>query len=165
MRLGITFGLLHAGTLGFGAEPLGPVGSTATLSEFGDYWSTMGSETLGIYPAPQMAKVLGWMTEGTDYQVVQNTGTWSLEPLEINSAGLRAIKIQRGTGNDAWLSVNYRQPIGNYDSTLMNQPFSGALIHYEDPTTGASTRLLDFSPDGSLEYVVVSGACSRQVVD
>ncbi len=72
-----------------------------------------------------------------------------MEPLEINSAGLRAIKIQRGTGNDAWLWVEYRQPIGNYDSTLMNQPFSGALIHYEDPTTGASTRLLDFSPDGS----------------
>src|SRR5262249_41897159 len=35
------------------------------------------------------------------------------------------------------------------DSTLMTQAFSGALIHYEDPSTGAFTRVLDFSPDGS----------------
>ncbi len=146
---GHNLGLLHSGTLGFGTEPLGPFGATGTLSEFGDYWSTMGSQALGLYAAPQKAGVLNWLSSGTNYEVVQGSGTWSLEPLEISPAGLQALKIQRGTGSDAWLWVEYRQPVGNYDSTLMTEPFSGALIHYEDSTTGASTRLLDFSPDGS----------------
>src|SRR5262249_38504055 len=84
-----------------------------------------------------------------NYQVVQSSGTWSIQPLETAPAGLQALKIQRGTGNNAWLWVEYRQPIGNYDSTLMTQPFGGALVHYEDPTTGAYTRLLNFTPDGS----------------
>ncbi len=146
---GHNLGLLHSGTLGFGTEPLGPLGATGTVSEFGDYWSTMGSQTLGIYPAQQKAEVLNWLASGTNYLVVQSSGTWSLQPLEVSPPGLQALKIQRGTGNNGWLWVEYRQPIGNYDSTLMTQPFSGALIHYEDPTTGAYTHLLDFSPDGS----------------
>src|SRR5439155_15029875 len=37
-----------------------------------------------------------------------------------------------------------RQPIGIYDSTVW--PSSGAVIHYEDSTTGAYTQLLDFTP-------------------
>lgn len=145
---GHNLGLQHAGTLGFGTEALGPLGAIGTVNEFGDYWSTM-SQNLGIYPAQQKAEILNWLDPGTNYQVVQGSGTWSLQPLETNPAGLQALKIQRGTGNNAWLWVEYRQPLGNYDSTLMTDPFSGALIHYEDPTTGAFTHLLDFTPDGS----------------
>jgi len=109
----------------------------------------MGSQTLGEYPAPQKAEVLKWLVGGTNYQVVQTSGTWTLQPLEAGSGGLQALKIQRGTGNNAWLWVEFRQPLGNYDSTLMTDPFSGALIHYEDPSTGAFTHLLDFTRDGS----------------
>lgn len=146
---GHNLGLLHSGTLGYGTEALGPLTSAGTVNEYGDYWSTMGGDNLGHYAADQKAEVLNWLSSGTNYQVVQSSGTWTLQPIEVTPAGLQALKIQRGTGNNAWLWVEFRQPIGNYDPTLMPAPFSGALIHYEDPSTGASTRLLDFSPDGS----------------
>jgi hypothetical protein len=83
------------------------LGAIGTVNEFGDYWSTMGSQALGIYPAPQKAEVLNWL-DPTNYQVVQSSGTWSLQPIETNPAGLQALKIQRGTGNNAWLWIEYR---------------------------------------------------------
>jgi alpha-galactosidase-like protein len=125
---------------------LGPVGSTGVVAEYGDPFSSMSSHSLGHYGAAHKAEILSWMSSGTNYLVVQSSGTWSLQPLETNSAGLRALKIQRGTGNNAWLWVEYRQPLGLYDSTLSPQPFSGALIHYEDSLTGWHTQLLDFTP-------------------
>src|SRR5262249_30456346 len=76
-----------------------------------------------------------------------NSGTYTLQPLEMNPAGLQTIKVQRGTGNNAWLWIEYRQSMGNYDSTLNPQGFAGTLIHYQDPTTGAYTKLLDFTPE------------------
>lgn len=145
---GHNLGVQHSGTLDYGTETLGPLTATGTVNEFGDYWSTMGSQTLGQYPASQKAEVLNWLGS-SNYQVVQTSGTWTLQPFEASSGGLQALKIQRGTGNNAWLWVEFRQPIGSYDSTLMADPFSGALIHYEDPSTGAYTHLLDFTPDGS----------------
>ncbi len=146
---GHNLGLLHSGTLSYGSEVLGPLSSTGTVAEFGDYWSTMGSQTLGQYPAPQKAEVLNWLASGTNYVVVQSSGSWTLQPLEVSPASLQALKIQRGTGSSSWLWVEFRQPLGKYDSTLMTDAFSGALIHYEDLSTGPSTRLLDFTPDGS----------------
>ena len=144
---GHQLGLNHSGTLDNGTAVLGPLSAPGTPSEFGDWYSTMGSTSVALYPAPHKAEILGWMASGTNYEIVQNSGTYALGPLEANAAGLQAIKVQRGTGNNAWLWIEYRQSIGNYDSTLNPQGFAGALIHYEDSTTGAYTKLLDFTPD------------------
>jgi len=148
---GHNLGLQHAGTLNFGTEALGPLGAAGTVNEFGDEWSVMGSYNLGQYSAQHKAEILNWLAPTTNYQVVQSSGTWSLQPFETGPAGLQALKIQRGAGNNAWLWVEYRQPIGNYDSTVyFQQPSGGAFIHYEDSTTGLFTHLLDFTPgDGS----------------
>ena len=147
---GHQLGLGHASTVSFGTEPLGPVGSTGTLNEYGDWWSAMGTNQLSLYGAPHKSEILSWMVPGTNYQAVQGSGTYMLQPLETNPPGLQALKVQRGTGNNEWLWVEYRQPIGNYDSTLSNYPafsegFTGALIHFENATTGNHTRLLDFT--------------------
>jgi M6 family metalloprotease-like protein len=147
---GHQLGLLHAQSRDFVTEALGPLGATGTIAEYGDPFSTMGAWELGLYSAPHKAEVLGWMNPTSNYQVVQSSGVWSLQPLEVSSPGLQALKVQRGTGNNAWLWVEYRQPIGNYDSTLPTQP--GALIHYEDSITdqyGPHTNLLDFAPVGT----------------
>lgn len=148
---GHQLGLRHAGTLSYGAEALGPLGSAGTRSEYGDWWSAMGAQDLALYGAPAKSGALGWMANSSNYQVVQNSGTYTLQPLAASSPGLQALRIQRGTGNDAWLWLEYRQPLGSYDSTLssaLTQPFSGALIHYE--ATGTWMSLLDFTPgDGS----------------
>jgi hypothetical protein len=143
---GHTLRLHHAQSRGFGAEALGPMATPGTLSEYGDEFSTMGNWVPGHYAAPHKAGVLGWLTDGTDYQTVQTSGTYTIQPLETSS-GVRALKVQRGTGNNAWLWIEYRQPTGNYDTSFnTTQPYSGAVIHYEDSTTGAYSQLLDFTP-------------------
>jgi hypothetical protein len=113
----------------------------------GDYWSTMGEWVLGLYPAPQEAETLGWLVPSTNYQAVQSNGTYSIQPLETSPPGLQAFKVQRGIGNNEWLWIEYRQPMGSYDSTLLPQPFSGALIHYEDANTPPGhTYMPNFTP-------------------
>ncbi len=140
---GHNLGLAHAQLRTFGSEALGPVGAAGTVTEYGDATSAMATSNIGHYAAPHKAS-LNWMSSGTSYQVVQGNGTWTLQPLEVTPAGLVALKIQRGTGGNAWLWVEYRQPIGIYDSTVW--PPAGALIHYEDSSTGSHTQLLDFTP-------------------
>ena len=148
-EIGHNLGLLHAGTVtpATPSDVLGPTSSVGTESDLGDNWSTMGQVELGLYPSQQKAEVLGWMAPASNYQVVQNSGTYTLQPLEINPPGLQALKVQRGGSANEWLWIEYRQPIGNYDSTLLSQPYSGALIHYEDPSapTGHS-YLPNFTP-------------------
>jgi M6 family metalloprotease-like protein len=147
-EIGHNLGLLHSGIITAGSDVLGPISSPGTMyDQNGDYWSTMGELVLGTYPSPQKSEVLGWMAPNSNYQSVQNSGTYTLQPLETSPAALQALKIQRGTGNNAWLWVEYRQPIDNYDSTLSPQPFSGALIHYEDISTQTGhTYLPNFTP-------------------
>lgn len=145
-ELGHNLGLLHSGAVNAGSQALGPLAAPGDLSDMGDYWSSMGATVLGTYPAPQKSEVLGWL-KPSSYLTVQSSGTYTLQPLETSPAGLQALKIQRGTGNNAWLWVEYRQPIDSYDSTLIHQVFSGALIHYEDSTTVVGHSYLpNFTP-------------------
>lgn len=149
-EMGHNLGLLHSGivTTTNGMDVLGPVTAPGTLwDQGGDYWSTMGEVVLGLYPSPQKAEVLGWLTPTANYRVVQGSGNYTIQPLETAPAGLQALKVQRGTGNNAWLWLEYRQPLGSYDSTLSKQPYSGALIHYEDSNTQLGhTYLPNFTP-------------------
>ncbi len=150
---GHQLGLDHSGTIS--DQPtavVGPVSAPGAHTEYGDDFSVMSVNNMGLYPAPHRVEVLNWMAGGSNYQLVQSSGTYTLQPLEISPPGLQALKVQRGTGNPGYyLWVEYRQPIGAYDSTLPTQPFSGALIHYEGPTTGAYTNLLDFTPGDTLK--------------
>ncbi len=145
---GHQLGLSHAGTIN--DQPtavLGPTTSPGTTTEFNDFFNTMGAWTLGTYSAPHKSEVLNWMASGANYQLVESSGTYTLQPLETKPPGLQALKVQRGTGNTGdYLWIEYRQPIGNYDSTIAFMNFTGALIHYEDPTTGKFTHVLDFIP-------------------
>jgi M6 family metalloprotease-like protein len=148
-EMGHNLGLLHSGTIGTGtADVLGPLTSPGAETDQGDYWSTMGEAVLGLYPGPQKAEVLKWMNSTTNYQIVQNSGTYTLQPLETNPPGLQLLKVQRGTGNNEWLWIEYRQPVGTFDATLLGpEAFAGALIHYEDSNTALGhTYLPNFTP-------------------
>src|SRR5947207_2325793 len=150
-ELGHNLGLHHSSSRDFGAEALGAPGTAGTLSEYGDVFSTMGSWNLGHYPAPHK-KMLNWMTEGGTIRTVTSNGSFSVQPFEMGAGTLQALKIQRGTGGSDWVWLEFRQPVGNYDSTLGLQIFSGATIHYEDSTTGIHTHLLDHTPETSSWY-------------
>lgn len=153
---GHNLGLFHARSRGFGTDILGLLGTEGTFNEYGDRFSTMGPWDLGLYGAPHRAEVLGWLP-AVNYLTVQSSGAYSIEPMETNPAGLQALRIQRGTGNNAWLWLEYRQPIDVYDSTLPSQVFTGALVHYEDALTGSHTDLLNFKPAlGSWTDVVLA---------
>jgi M6 family metalloprotease-like protein len=151
-ELGHNLGLRHAQSRDFGSEALGSLGAAGTLYEYGNEFSTMGNWTPGQYAAPHKAEVLGWLAAGSDYQMVQNSGSFTLAPLESGAGSLKALKVQRGTGNAGYyLWIEYRQPIGNYDTTYYtSQPYSGATVNYEDPTTGAYSQLLDFTPESDI---------------
>jgi M6 family metalloprotease-like protein len=155
---GHQLGLEHAGTIT--DEPtavLGAPTSPGTIGEFNDFFSTMGNSTLtGHYVAPDKAEILNWLAPNTNYNVVTTSGAYTLQPFESSPPGLKALKVQRGSGNAGYyLWVEYRQPVG-YDSStytylgFMN--YSGALIHYETPNLssfGSSVghrQVMDFTP-------------------
>ncbi len=140
-------------------QVLGPLTDRGTVLEYGDNYSAMSSGVAGHYAAGHKADQLGWLSAGTTFQEVNTSGTYIIEPYELQPAGIRALKIQRGTANAGYyLWVEYRQPLGNYDPTLTyayepnGNVFSGALIHYESPVTASigvrGTYLLGFTiPD------------------
>jgi M6 family metalloprotease-like protein len=136
--------LHHASSRSFGTEALGPVGTTGTLSEYGDPQSTMGSWNFGQYAAPHKVR-LGWLT-GSNVVTTETNGSHTILPFENTTSSLQALKVRRGTGNNAWMWLEFRQPIGQYDSTFNSQIYTGALVHYEDSVTGTYTHLLDFTP-------------------
>lgn len=143
--------LHHASSRDFGAtEILGPVGAAGTLDEYGGTTNTMGSWNFGHYDAPHKA-MMGWLSGG-NVLTTETAGSHTILPFETATSGLQALKVRRGTGNNAWLWLEYRQPVGIYDSTLNSQVHTGAVVHYEDSTTGTHTHLLDFTKGSSGGY-------------
>ena len=101
---------------------------------------------------------LGWLENGTEIETVEESGVFTLSPLSSSVAGLKALRVRRIAGSDEWLWVEYRQPIGPYESHVSpEQGFSGALIHYEGPLNTDSqkarypghTHLLDLTPQST----------------
>ena len=159
---GHNMGLGHASSESYGNIPLGSIGTVPTHDEYGDRFSLMGlcytingTTLLGHYAAQHKVQ-LGWMGN-SNYQNVTASGTYTLAPIENSSSGLQAIRVQRGA-NDLWLWLEQRKSTG-YDTTfsaLDGQVYSGALIHYEDPSNQAYigyTRLLNFTaPTDSVDF-------------
>jgi M6 family metalloprotease-like protein len=160
---GHNFGLNHAHSLDFGAQPLGQSGGI--MSEYGDPFSVMGTTTWFGHLNAQEKLALGWIDGTRNVATVQGGGTFTLAPLELASAGVQALKVQRGVGGASWLWLEYRQPAGAYEafSSIDNEVYTGALIHYDDGsgTTPLATSLLDFNavqtPNNFLESALPVG--------
>jgi M6 family metalloprotease-like protein len=146
-ELGHNLGLSHASSRDFGTEALGVLGTQGTLSEYGDPHSTMGSWNYGFYASSHAANQLGWLAAGSQYQVVERAGTYVIQNYEARPAGMKALKIRRGTGNEAWLWVEARRNVAPYSSALNASNFNGVLVHYQDSLTGGKSHLLDFTPE------------------
>lgn len=135
----------HARSRDFGADAIGPLGSAGTRSEYDDVFSTMGSWNFGFYSAHHASQQLNWLAPTTNYLQVESNGTFTIQNYEGRPAGMKALKLRRGTGNNAWVWVESRKNTGIYSSQLGSQVWSGALIHYQDSTTGSYTDLADFT--------------------
>ena len=149
---GHNLGLRHANSLDYDTLPMGPVDADGVHKEYGDPFSSMGSNP-GHYAAPHKS-MLGWLSQGAGYQTVQAAGTWTLSPLSSQSGSLYALRVERGAGTDQWLWIEYRQPIGPYEPTVLDNDaprgFNGVLVHLEDPSLTTNwptyTNLLTFQP-------------------
>lgn len=142
-ELGHGFGNHHAGLLSCATAAIAP---DCRVWEYGDHFDVMGGayETGNgqHFNAPHK-DFMGWFTSA-QIETVTTSGTFTLEPLETSTAGLKAIKIPRGISD--YLYVEYRQPLG-YDATLDDPDvFNGALIHILDWGTRAKPALVDPSP-------------------
>ena len=168
---GHNIGLRHASTLEFGDEQIGALNDPGTHCEYGNVFSTMGihyqvgegggvtGAVTGHYAAQHKVQ-LGWLGAGSGYQQVETNGSFAVLPSESGS-GLRALKIRRGTGNDRWVWVEYRQSLGDFDPRLSrysSSAYSGGLLHYEDPSSSYSqrSRVVDFQPG----FPSSNGACT-----
>ncbi|HEY5800249.1 MAG TPA: kelch repeat-containing protein, partial [Burkholderiaceae bacterium] len=143
-EMGHNLGLGHARSADFGAEPIGPVGQpprqTPGEAEYGDPYSSMGK--VRAQWSAQHKAALGWLQAGNDLAEVEADGTYTLQPYEAATSATKALRVRRGTGNNAWLWIEFRQPLGLYDVTAPG-PWNesdiswdapeGALIHYDDP--------------------------------
>ena len=154
--------------------PLGSFGTVPVHNEYGSFFSLMSecftynsTTLLGHYDA-QHKVALGWFVP-TNYQTVSANGSFVLAPTETNTSGLHAIRVQRGQQNNFWLWLEYRKNQG-YDSTFSafdGQIYSGAMIHFEDPTNttyAGYTRLLNYTapakPDFSEPALAVGSSWS-----
>jgi len=146
-ELGHSLGLGHAGSRYYAGEVVDAIGVAGTRSEYGDSFSTMGFWNFGFYNAQHASNQLGWLTSA-NVQAVSANGTYAIEGYDTRGGGVKALKIQRGTGTtNAWLYLSY-YPSNNgiYLSQLGSQIHSGGYIVYQDPATpGGATDLLDFT--------------------
>lgn len=148
-ELGHGLGLNHARTREYPGSPritLGAIGAAGTLNEYGDNFSAMGTGP-GFYGAEHAQQILGWLAP-LNYTEVRAAGTYTIAPYETRNAAsaVKALRVLRDATSNSWLWIEYRTNAGVYDSQLNSQVWTGALIHYEDATTGAYTGLLDFTP-------------------
>lgn len=154
-EMGHNLGLEHARGADYGSDAVGPLGQAPAafdgLREYADNFDNMGRGP-GHWSAPHKS-LLGWLATGSDVLNIETNGSFNLQPLENPAGGLKAIRVRRGTGNNAWLWIEYRQPVG-FDAMwqMPQSAFTGAMIHYEDPAWNNDltySYLVRFNPDSA----------------
>lgn len=153
--LGYGLGTGASFTRDYGNVAIGPFGPGGTDTLNGDH-SVMGGFQAynGVFPLGHLAARQkfdqGWYTSGTDFLNVQTNNVSTILPASSPTAGVKALRIRRGTGYNEWLWVEHRQFVGPYDSTLQQYAPTlptGVLIHHERPTdVRANSYLLNFKP-------------------
>lgn len=146
-EMGHNLSMGHAGSRDHGNDVIGPINVAGTRSEYGDLFGTMGSWNFGYYNASHSVNQLDWLSSA-NYQTVTSGGSYSVQAFDTRPAGLKALRVRRGSSTDnSWLWLEYypRNPI--YLDQLGSQASCGAVIHYSDSQTpGGATDLLDFTP-------------------
>ncbi|MBY4678275.1 Ig-like domain-containing protein [Marinobacterium arenosum] len=154
-ELGHNFGLGHSHDMNCGSSTLG---SSCSVTEYGDFPDTMGAGFNGHFNAFQKDR-LGWLGYGSSPQLitVTSSGNYTLSPYEDQNGNAKALKILKGTdaatGQKTWYYLEYRQPKG-FDSGLSGYGsqinyLNGVTVHSGNKSNANSSYLLDMTPGSS----------------
>jgi hypothetical protein len=136
-ELGHTLRNGHGSFLNCGAVPWAETG--CSRFEYGDPYDFM---SLGAgHPVARRKSLMGWFHPVSNRLLqVSDAGTYvfTIEPIETNTGGLKALELPRGGGFPLYLE--YRQPLGS-DATFgaAANVFTGLLVH-------AGADLVDMTP-------------------
>ena len=115
--------------------------SDCTVSEYGDAFTIMGSSSFYLHTAASRVH-RGWMEATT--AAVGADGSWTIAPVDAGS-GTRLLRIPRGDGS--YLSLEYRQPQGSFDTFSATSPAAtGVTIRLDHGVGNRQTVLFDANP-------------------
>lgn len=149
-ELGHNFGLLHAKAINCDESP---ITSNCNFISYGDPADIMGSAWNG-HVNSVFKEYLGWLNNGTTPPItmVQNSGSYTLEPYETNTTNPKALKILKSidptTEKKTWYYIEYRQSLG-YDTDLnkYTNMASGVTIRLGTEDMNDASSLLDMTFD------------------
>ena len=143
-EFGHNLGLYHARSVQFPKATLEPDRVRAFYTEYGDPYSFMGVDGLNGFSAYHKAG-LGWLTQDSEYKIVEQAGSFTLTPIQSAAPGVKAIRIRRGPGLDQWIWLEYQGPGIEYLNTTpptTRATYARTIIRYETPETGAFSEVL-----------------------
>ncbi len=155
-ELGHNLGLSHSRSDAFHGEPLGPDRSRSTYSEYGDAYSSMGGGGPYHFAAPHKL-MLNWLADGAGVKTIANDQVVDLLPTSSPTEGVHGVRVLRNLNTNEYVWIEYRTPAG-YDAALATRLRGGALIHYEDPSTGGYAELLNFGSSFSSAELLAGSA-------
>jgi hypothetical protein len=133
--------------------------SSCTVSEYGDAFTIMGSSSYYLHTGASRVH-LGWLEPVT--AAAGEAGTWTLSPLD-SGAGTRMVRIPRGDGT--YLSLEFRQPHGTFDTFSSTSPIAtGVTLRLDRGVGSKQTVLFDATP-ATATYGDAPLAAGRSVTD
>jgi hypothetical protein len=166
-ELGHNFGLHHAASLSC-ADATGRAAQltdSCSQDEYGDPFDNMGMGADGTRQLNAWHKEqAGWLGASA-MQTVTAGGTYTVAPLEQSASGPIGLRIPRpGRADSLW--VDFRQPLGSFDTYGPADPVvNGVLIHVDpDVTQIEQSRLIDATPE-TTTFADASLTAGRTFVD
>src|SRR6185312_4181011 len=155
-ELGHNLGVGHAGGLSCKASgvaaPMGDSCSidrpTYALAAYADPFDAMGNATVLRQMNMEHKQALG-LLPASAVQTVVASGTYQLAPMETLGPSVELLRLPKPGGGKYF--VEYRRPIGFFDSQTQTPPVTGVLIHTESPDIAngimdSDTALVDMHP-------------------
>lgn len=155
-EFGHSLGIHHAGTWSCTDRKGNPVtlGTSCTLTEYGDAFSAMGQATLERQYHGYQKGRLGWLSDSSDTLTV----TYPLASVSTNSSTApQVLRIARprtkGQGGDFYY-LELRQSAGTFDSFKELDPVTTGVSVRIAPeyTTNSISKLLDMTPGSSAGF-------------
>lgn len=143
-ELGHNIGAHHASTISCtDAGVRVSFSASCTLGEYGDPFDVMGSSDR---QSGAFRKVGYGFLPAASTATATQTGTYQLASSSLSGAGVRSLRVQRGT-NDYWY-LELRSPVGQFDDFLAGDPaVTGVGIRQAGGYgTGVRTKLIDTTP-------------------